>query len=87
MARTKQDAHLYELAKLGAQARLSDLLQEAKLLIGLFPHLRDSVDKDELPVSFILKKGRDRAEATARKKPRRTAAQRQAGKTARLKKY
>ncbi len=70
MARTKKDAHLYELAKLGAQAQLSDLHQEAKLLIDLFPHLRDSIDKDELPVSFILKKGRDRAEAQARKKPR-----------------
>ncbi len=70
MARTKKDAHLYELAKLGAQAQLSDLLQEAKLLIGLFPHLRDNVDKDELPVSFILKKGRDRAEVKARKKRR-----------------
>jgi len=87
VARSKKDAHLYELAKLGAQARLSDLLQEVKLLLDLFPHLRDSVDKDELPVSFILKKGRDRAEAMARKKPRRTAAQRQAGNTARLKKY
>ena len=77
-ARTKKDAHVYELAKLGAQAQLSDLLQEVKLLIDLFPHLRDSVDTDELPISFILKKGRDRAEAKGRKKSRWTTAQRQA---------
>jgi hypothetical protein len=67
--RTKK-AHLYELAALGAQAQLSDLLQEAKLLIALFPDLRDSIDKDELPVGFILKKGRDRTEARAGQKCR-----------------
>jgi hypothetical protein len=70
VGRTKKDAHLYELAKLGAQAQLRDLLHEAKLLIELFPHLRDSIDQDELPVSFILKKGRDRSEAKTRKKRR-----------------
>ena len=65
MAKKKKEAHLYERAKLGAQAQVSDLRQEAKLLIGLLPDLRDSVDKDELPVSFILKKGQDRAKAKA----------------------
>jgi hypothetical protein len=78
VARTKQDTHLYELARLGAQAQLGELLQEARLLIGLFPDLRDSFDKDELPVSFILKKGRDRAKARARKTPRWTATRRHA---------
>lgn len=78
MAKTKTDARLYELAKLGAQAQLRDLLQEAKLLIDLFPHLRDSVDNDELPIRFILEKGRDRAEAKARTRSRWTAAQRRA---------
>ena len=66
MARTKKDAHLYELAKRGAQAQLSDLLQEIRLLVDLFPHLRDSVDRDELPFTFILKRGRDRADAKAK---------------------
>jgi len=28
-----------------------------KMLLELFPHLRDSFDKDELPISFLLKKG------------------------------
>ena len=67
MAKTKKDVHLYELAKLGARAQLNDLLQEVRLLIDLFPHLQDSIDKDELPVRFILKKGRDRADAKAEK--------------------
>ena len=49
-----------------------------KLLLDLFPDLRDSVNNDELPISFILKKGRDRAEAKARTRSRWTAAQRQA---------
>jgi hypothetical protein len=78
VAKTKSDARLYELAKVGAQAQLRDLLQEVKLLIDLFPHLRDSVDTDDLPISFILKKGRDRAEAKAATRSRWTAARRQA---------
>ena len=70
MARKKHDDHVYELAKRGAQAQLNDLLQEIKYLIDLFPHLRDNIDSDELPVSFILKRGRDRADAAkGRKRP------------------
>jgi hypothetical protein len=60
---------LYELAALGAQAQLNDLVHEARLLIGLFPRLRDSFDRDELPVSFILKRGRDRARASVGRRP------------------
>jgi hypothetical protein len=86
VAKTRKDAHLYELAKLGAQAQLRDLMQEVRLLIDLFPHLKDNIDTDELPVSFILKRGRDRADTKARKKPRWTPAQRQAA-AARMKKY
>jgi hypothetical protein len=65
---------------------MSDLVYEAKLIVGLLPLFRDSVNKDELPLSFILKKGRDRAEAKARKASRWTAAQRQAASD-RMKKY
>ena len=61
MPRQKKDAHIYELAKRGAEARLSDLIHEVKMLLGLFPHLRDSVDEDELPVAFILKRASDKA--------------------------
>ena len=50
-----------ELAKRGAQAQLNDLVHEIKMLVGLFPHLRDSIDKDELPLAFILKKGAARS--------------------------
>jgi len=78
VAKTKDNARLYELAKVGAQKQLRDLLQEMKLLLDLFPDLRDSIDNDELPISFILKKGRDRAEAKATKRSRWTAAERQA---------
>jgi hypothetical protein len=64
----RHPAHILELAKRGAQARLRDLVQEAKYLINLFPHLRDSVDKDELPVSFIVARDAGRAN---KKKPQR----------------
>lgn len=57
MPRPKKNDQLLELAKRGAQARLNDLVHEVKLLIGLFPHLRHNVDKDELPISFLLKRG------------------------------
>ena len=53
---TTQSPNLYELAKRGAEVQLRDLVHEVKLLIGLFPHLRDSFDKDELPISFIVAK-------------------------------
>jgi hypothetical protein len=94
LAGRKQHPQLYELAKLGAQARLQDLIHEAKLLIDLFPHLRDSFDPDELPAKFLIKRGRDRADAKAlgkktkktRKKPHWTAEQREAV-AARMKKY
>ena len=57
----KHSPNILELAKRGAEVRLRELVDEGKNLIGLFPHLRDSFDKDELPVSFILKKGARRA--------------------------
>ena len=65
----KHSSSILELAKRGAEARFRELVTEAKNLIGLFPHLRDSFDKDELPVSFILKKGAGRP--ANQKAPRR----------------
>ena len=67
MARTKKNPRLLELAKRGAEAQLSDLLHEIDMLIELFPHLKDSIDPDELPVSFLLRRG---AELNARKRAR-----------------
>jgi hypothetical protein len=50
-------SHILDLAKWGAEVRARELLDELKLLVGLFPHLRDSFDKDELPLRFILEGG------------------------------
>ena len=88
MPRPKKDAHLYELAKLGAEARFRDLVQEGKHLINLFPHLRDSYDKDELPLKFIIATGSGAATKTSAGRPRRrlSAAARKAV-SARMKKY
>ena len=61
MPTAKHNDHLMELAKRGAQAQMNDLVHEIKMLLGLFPHLRDSFDRDELPLAFILKKGAARA--------------------------
>ena len=57
MARQKRFAHLYELTKSEADEYVRDMAMEAKLLVKLFPHLRDSFDRDELPISFLLKVG------------------------------
>jgi hypothetical protein len=60
----KHNARVYELAKVGAEAQLRDLLQEVRLLVDLFPHLRDSFDKDELPIKFLIAKGAGKAAGT-----------------------
>jgi hypothetical protein len=78
MPRRRKDAHLFELAKRGAEVRLRELVQEAKNLTGLFPHLRDSFDKDELPLSFIMARdaGRVTRTNTGRRRRRMSAAAR-----------
>jgi hypothetical protein len=65
----KHSASILGFAKRGAEARFRELVQETKYLIDLFPHLRDSFDKDELPLSFILAKGAGRV--TRQEAPRR----------------
>jgi hypothetical protein len=90
----KHSSHIVELAKRGAEARLRELTQEAKYLIELFPHLRDSFDKNELPLSFIIarnsgrltRKTPSRAAASVRQRSVMSAAARKAV-SARMKKY
>jgi hypothetical protein len=71
--RTK-NIHLYELAKRGAEVQLRELLHEAKLLLGLFPHLRDSVDQDELPLNFIMARSSGAVTKMTRRRRRRMSA-------------
>jgi hypothetical protein len=84
----KHPTHILELAKRGAEARLQDLVHEARILVDLFPHLKDSFDKDELPVDFIVARGSGRLKKDSdlrRGKPM-TAAQKKAV-SERMKKY
>lgn len=74
MPRPRQNAHLYELAKRGAEVRLRELVQEAKNLIGLFPDIRDSFDKEELPLKFIMAEGSGAATKTSGRRQRRMSA-------------
>lgn len=83
----KHSSHILDLAKRGAEVRLRDLADEAKLLIELFPHLRDTIDQDELPIRFILRKGRDRAEAKATRGRRKMSAAARKAVSARMKKF
>ena len=71
MPRHTRNAHLYELAKRGAEVRLRELVQEAKNVIDLFPHLRDSYDRDELPLSFIIRRDAGPVTSARAERPRR----------------
>ena len=51
--------------------RFRELMTELKMLTIGFPHLRDLVNNDDLPVNFLLRRGRDRAEATGTPSRRR----------------
>jgi hypothetical protein len=84
----KHSSQILELARRGAEARYRELLDELKVLAQSFPHLRDAFDPDELPVTFILRRGRDTARATSRTRRERSwspAARRAAA--ARMKAY
>jgi hypothetical protein len=74
----KHPPRILELAKRGAEARFRELVDEAALLLVSFPHLRDAFDKDELPISFILKRAGDRRETKARRRRKMSASARKA---------
>lgn len=57
LAKRKQKPEVLETAKAEAKLRLNDLAHEMRMLLNLFPDLKDSFDPDELPVKFILKRG------------------------------
>jgi hypothetical protein len=67
----KHSSHILELARRGAEVRLRELRAELKLLTVSFPHLRDAVDGEDLPVNFILRQGAEKAGAIERKRTRR----------------
>ena len=67
----KYPAHILELAKRGADVQFRELLNELNVLTLSFPLLRDAVDRDDLPVKFILRRGRDRASGIERPATRR----------------
>lgn len=87
---TSSNLRILELAKRGAEVQLRDLVQEIKYLVDLFPHLRDSFDKDELPLRFMMARDAGVATKTTANGPRRrrrmSAAARKAV-SARMKKY
>ena len=85
MSQQKFSPHMLELAKRGAEVQLRDLVQEVKYLLDLFPHLRDSFDKDELPLRFIMATGS--GQATKAGAERRMSASGRKAVSARMKKY
>jgi hypothetical protein len=65
----KPRSRLAKLTKSSAAVEFKALVDELKFLLDMFPHLRDSYDPDELPVSFILKRDARRSKIkTARRR-------------------
>ena len=85
----KHPSRILELAKRGAEVQLRELLREAKQLIDLFPRLRDSFDKDELPLRFIMAEGSGAATKGSGQRKRRKPMSEAAKKalSARMKKH
>jgi hypothetical protein len=69
----KQFAHLLQLGRRGAERRFDELVNELSFLFASFPHLSESFDADELPLSFIIK--RDACDARAETSRRYRSAQ------------
>ena len=68
----KHSSQILQLAKRGAEVRLRELLDELKILTLSFPHLRDAVDRDDLPMEFILRRGQEKAGPVQAARSRRT---------------
>jgi hypothetical protein len=83
----KHSTHILESAKRNAELRFRDLLQEARLLLQLFPDLRDAFDADELPISFIVARGSGRLRNTQNVRRRRTSAAARKAADQRMKKH
>jgi uncharacterized protein (DUF2461 family) len=69
----KQFSHLLQLGRRGAERRFDELVNELSFLFASFPHLSESFNADELPLSFIIK--RDARDARAKTSPRYRSAQ------------
>ena len=68
----KHSSQILHLAKRGAEVRFRELLDELKFLTLSFPHLRDAVDRDDLPVKFILRRGEEKSGQVQEVRSRRT---------------
>jgi len=67
----KYSSQILHLARRGAEVRFRELLDELKLLTLSFPHLRDAVDGEDLPVKFILRRGEEKAGPVQAERTRR----------------
>ncbi len=79
-AMAKHSAHILELAKVGAEIQLRDMVQEIRYLLDLFPHLRDSFNEEQLPLKVLLA---ERANPSPTRRTGPTARRRHASAAAR----
>lgn len=57
-----------------AEARFHSLVYELQLLTMAFPHLKEAIDVEDLPIPFLLQRGAARAAANAEKARKKLAA-------------
>jgi hypothetical protein len=69
----KSSSKTLDPATSGAAVRFHELVDELHLLLTAFPDLHDAFDADDLPITFILKRGSRRAAATTAPKHKRGA--------------
>lgn len=87
MAKATKSAHLFDLAKRGAEVRARFLADELRLLFSAFPHLKDAFNPDDLPLPFLIKAGAENESPVAPRprKPMSAAARKAVGE--RMRKY
>jgi len=75
----KRPSHMQTLARGGAELRFRELVNELGNLAAAFPHLRDTISADELPISFVLAKGAQAEEKKRRARKPKPAPKKAAG--------
>ena len=62
----KEPAGILQIVRRRAVVWLHEVMDPFRVLLGFLPRLRDAIDADDLPISFLLRRGWERAIRSAR---------------------
>ena len=57
----KEPAGIFQIVRRRAVVWLHEVMDPFRVLLGFLPRLRDALDADDLPISFLLRRGWERA--------------------------